>query len=43
MIESVDSKGEFLTVENGNVCLHAKDPQSVQVVRQAPDLLCHCS
>lgn len=31
MIESVDSKGEFLTVENGNICLHAKDPQSVQV------------
>lgn len=31
MIESVDSKGKFLTVENGNICLHAKDSQSVQV------------
>ncbi|KAG1842304.1 hypothetical protein C8R48DRAFT_781110 [Suillus tomentosus] len=31
MIESVDLKGKFLSVENGNICLHAKDPQSVQV------------
>lgn len=31
MIESADSKGKFLTVENGNICLHSKDSHSVQV------------
>jgi hypothetical protein len=31
MIESADSKGNFLTAENGNICLHTKDSKSVQV------------
>ncbi|KAG1862664.1 hypothetical protein F4604DRAFT_1055211 [Suillus subluteus] len=31
MIESADSKGQFLTVENGNIRLHSKDSHSVQV------------
>lgn len=35
MIESADSKGNFLTVENGSICLHSKDPHSVQVWKLA--------
>ncbi|KAG1830690.1 hypothetical protein DFJ58DRAFT_918321 [Suillus subalutaceus] len=31
MIESADSKGQFLTVENGNIQLHSEDSHSVQV------------
>lgn len=31
MIESADSAGNFLTVENGSICLHSKDSHSVQV------------
>ncbi|KAG2148778.1 hypothetical protein DEU56DRAFT_909092 [Suillus clintonianus] len=35
MIESADSKGKFLTVENMNISLHSEDSHSVQVWKLA--------
>ncbi|KAG2360518.1 hypothetical protein BDR07DRAFT_1412322 [Suillus spraguei] len=31
MIENTDSRGNFLTVENGKICLKSKDSKSAQV------------